>query len=122
MDLEVEKADLWGAGVAILGEFVATDAVRFSLGELDVSDKVGIRYFFSLGMVCLETKNMVLVLSMCLDGIWDLPPPCAKQKNSFAVEISQVAFSGPDRRVWREYLAPVVVLITAAAVATAVRG
>ena len=55
---------------------------------------------------------------MRLDGRRDLPPPCAKQKNSFAVEISQVALSGPDRRVWKEDLAPVEVFINVAAVAT----
>ena len=65
---------------------------------------------------------MVLVLLMCLDGRLDLPPPCAKRENSFAVKISQVAFSGPDRRVWREGLAPVDVLSTAAAVSTVGRG
>ena len=73
-------------------------------------------------MVCLDTKKMVLVPPMSLEGIWDPPPPCAKRKNSFAVEIYQIAFSGTDRRVWREDLAPVVVLITAAAVATVGRG
>ena len=40
----------------------------------------------------------------------------------FVVDISHVALSGPDRRVWREDLAPLDVLITAAAVATAGRG
>ena len=25
VDLEIEKADCWGAGVAVVGEFVATD-------------------------------------------------------------------------------------------------
>ena len=69
------------------------------------------------GIVCLETKNMVLVPLIHLDGRRDLPPPCAKRKNSFAVEISQVALSGPEWRVWREDLALVDVLMTAAAVA-----
>ena len=59
---------------------------------------------------------------MRLDGRRYLPPPCAKQKNSFDVDISQVAFSGTDKRVWREDFAPVVVLINATAVATARRG
>ena len=59
---------------------------------------------------------MVLVALMRLDGSRDLPPPCAKQGNSFAVKISQVSLSGPDRRVWREDLAPVDVLMTAAVV------
>ena len=73
-------------------------------------------------MVVLETKNMVLVPSMCLEGRRDLPPPCAKRKILFAVEISQVAFSGTDQRIWREDLDPVVVLITEADVETAGRG
>ena len=38
------------------------------------------------------------------------------------VEIYQVAFSGPDRRVWREDLAPIMVSITAEAVETMGRG
>ena len=50
VDLDVEDADCWGAGIAVVGEFVATyceaDAVCFSLGELDVTDKVGIFIFF----------------------------------------------------------------------------
>ena len=93
-----------------------------SLGEIDVADKFSTGYFLSLGMVCLETKNMVLVPSMCLEGRQDLPPLCAKRKNSFAVEISQVDFLGPDRRVWREDLAPVMVSITTAEVETTGRG
>ena len=61
---------------------------------------------------------MVLVPLMLLDGRRDLPPSCAMQKNSFAVDISQVAFSWTDRRVWREDLTPVDVLITAIVAAT----
>ena len=72
--------------------------------------------------MCLETKNMVLVPLMRLDERSALPPPCAKRKNLFAVDISQVTLLGPDRRVWREYLAPVDVFIAAAAMATAGRG
>ena len=67
-------------------------------------------------MVCLETKKMVLIPVMRLYGRRDLPPPCAKRENSFAVKISQVDLSGPDRRVWREDLAPVDVLMTVVAV------
>ena len=78
--------------------------------------------FLFVGMVCLDTKKMVLVPLICLYGRRDLPPPCAKRKKLFAVKISQVALSGPDQRVCREYLAPVDVLITAATVATAGRG
>ena len=79
--------------------------MHFSLGELDVADKVGIGYLFCLwGWCVLEAKNMVLVPSMYLEGRRYLPPPCAKRKHSFALEISQVAFSGPDRefggRIW----------------------
>ena len=77
---------------------------------------------FSLGMVCFETKKMVSVPSMCLGWRWYLPPHCDKRKNSFAVEISQLYFSVPDRRFWREDLAPVMMSITVAAVAMAGRG
>ena len=43
----------------------------------------------------------------------------ALRENSFAVEISQVALSGPERKVWREDLVPVDMLMTAATVAIA---
>ena len=72
--------------------------------------------------MCLEKKKLVLVPLLSLYGKRDLPPPCAKQENSFAVDIYQVALSGPDQRVWREDLDPVDVLITAAVVATIGRG
>ena len=53
VDLEVQEADFWGAGVAVEGEFVAVDcqtnAVHFSFGELDVADKVVIGHFFTFG-------------------------------------------------------------------------
>ena len=62
---------------------------------------------------------MVLVQLMRLGGRRDLLSPCAKRKNSFALEISQVDLSGTDRRVQREDLAPVDVLMTASAVAKA---
>ena len=65
---------------------------------------------------------MVLFPPMRLEGRRDVPPPCDKRKNLFAVDISQVALSGPDQRVCREYLVPVMVSITASAVATAGRG
>ena len=84
--------------------------------------KLAYVFFLFESIVCLETKKMVLVPLMCLDGRRDLTPPCAKQKNSFAVEISQVALSRTEQRVWREDLAPLDVLITTAAVATAGRG
>ena len=62
---------------------------------------------------------MVLVLSICVEGRRDLPPPCVKRKNSLAVEIYQVAFLGSDWRFWREDLALVMVFINAAEVETA---
>ena len=124
--LEVKKADFLGAGVVFVGEFIATNCqanmMRFRLGELDVADKVGIDYFFVFGDGVSGDKNMVLFQSMFLDGIRDLPQPCAKQKNSFAVEISLVAFSGQDQRVLREDLSPVVVLITVEVVEMSGRG
>ena len=75
--------------------------------------------FLFEGIVFLETKKIVLFPLMSLGGRRDFPPPCAKQKNSFAVEISQVALSGLERIVLREILAPVDVLMTAAAVVMA---
>ena len=66
---------------------------------------------------CLEKKNNVLMPSTCLEGRQDLPLPCARRKYLLAVEISQVAFSGPEWRVRREDLAPVLVSITAELVA-----
>ena len=65
---------------------------------------------------------MALVPLMRLDGRRDLPPPCAKRKKLFAVDIYQVALSGPDQRVWSEDLAPVYVLINEAAVEMTGRG
>ena len=41
--------------------------------------------FLFEGIVCLETKNMVSVPLMRLDGRRDLPPPCAKREIFFAV-------------------------------------
>ena len=72
--------------------------------------------FLFEGIVCLETNNMVLVPLMRLGGRSGLPPSCAKRKNSFAVDISQVALSGPERGVWREDLASVEMLMTVAVV------
>ena len=73
-------------------------------------------------MACLETKKILLVPSTSLEGRQDLHPPCARRKNLLAVEISQVTFSGPERRVWKEDLAPVFMSITAAEVATMGQG
>ena len=68
--------------------------MRFSLAELDVTEKVGICNFLFEGIVYLEIKKMVLVPLLRLDGSRDLTPLCAKQKKSFAVEIYQVACRG----------------------------
>ena len=68
-------------------------------------------------MACLETKEIVLVPSTRLYGRGDLPQPCDRRKKMLVVEISQVDFSGPERRVFREDFAPVLVSITASAVA-----
>ena len=54
---------------------------------------------------------MVSAPSKRLDGIRDLPPPCSRQKHLLVVEIYQLAFSGPDQRVWIEDLSPVVLSI-----------
>ena len=62
--------------------------MHFSLGQVDVADKVGIDFFLPLGMACLETKNIVSVPSTRLERRQDLPPPCDKQKKLLAVEIS----------------------------------
>ena len=69
------------------------------LESLISQKKLAYVIFLFEGVVCLETKNMVVVLLMCLDGRRDLSPPCAKRKNSFNVEISQVDLSGPEQRV-----------------------
>ena len=42
--------------------------MRFSLEQLDVADKVGIGFFLPLGMLYLETNNLVLVPSTRLEG------------------------------------------------------
>ena len=91
----------------------------FSLGELDVTEKIGICNFLFEGILCLETNNMVLVPLMRLVVRRDLPPPCAKRKKSFAVEISHVALLGTEQRVWSYDLAPVGVLMTAPVVSMA---
>ena len=50
VDLEVEEADCLGDGVAVVGEFFATnceaDKVSLSLGEIYVTDKFGRCNFF----------------------------------------------------------------------------
>ena len=61
VDLEVEKADCWGDGVAVVGEFIAANfqanAVRLSLGDLYVAEKVGIGCFFVFGDVVFGDKE-----------------------------------------------------------------
>ena len=76
----------------------------FSLGDLDVTDKVGICIFFFEGIVCLETKKMVLVPLMRLDGRRDLPPPCAKRKNRLLLRFPKLLCWGRSGefggRIW----------------------
>ena len=126
VDFEVQEADCWGTGVVVVGQFVAAEyqvnAVCLSFGGIDVEDKVGIGYFLPLGVECLETKKMVLAPSTSLEGRRDLSQPYSRQKTLLVVEISQVAFSGPEQKVWREDLVPVMVSIPAAALVTTGRG
>ena len=55
----------WGAGVAVVGKFVASDrqanTMCFSLGQLDVADEVGVGNFFTLADGLFLEKNIVLV-------------------------------------------------------------
>ena len=53
--------------------------MRFSLGKLDVSDKVGIGYFLIFGDVLFGDKNIVLVPSTHLKGRRDSLPHYAKR-------------------------------------------
>ena len=94
----------------------------FGLGQIDVADEVGVGNFFTYGDGLLETKEIVLVFLTRLEGRRDLSPPCDRPKKSLVVEIYQVTFSGPERRVWREDLAPVLVSITAEEVEKMGRG
>ena len=96
--------------------------VNFSFGELDVADEVGIGYFLVFGGGVLRYKEDGIVTFNMFGGGQDLPPPCVRRKKSFVVEIYQVALLGPDQRVWREDLMPVMVLITALAVPATGRG
>ena len=78
MDLEVEKADCWGSGVAVVGEFVATycqaNAVCFSVGEIDVADKVGIGYFLVFGGGVSGDKEDGIGLVNVFGGKKGFPP------------------------------------------------
>ena len=96
--------------------------MRFSLGEIDVADKVGIVFCLFVGVVCLDTKKMALVPLMPLYGRRDLPPPCAKRENSFAVDIFQVALSGPNPPSKLYDPNRFLPMVTETAVATAGRG
>ena len=53
MDLEVQQAGFWVDGVAVVDKLVAADcqanAMCFGLGQLNVTDEVGARGFFTLG-------------------------------------------------------------------------
>ena len=50
--------------------------------------------FLFVGMVFLETKKIVLVPLMRLDGRHDLPPPCAKQKICLLSRFPKLIFQG----------------------------
>ena len=88
------------------------------LETLKSQTKLAYVIFLFGDIVCLETKNMMSVPLMRLDGRGD-SAILRLSGNVFAVEISQVALSGTERRIWREDLAPVDVLMTATAVAMA---
>ena len=94
-------------------------SVLYSLMSQTNLEKV---VFFTFGDGLFGDKTIVLVPSNVLEGRWYLPPPCDRQKKFLAVEISKVTFSGPERRVWKEDLAPVFMSITAAEVATMGQG
>ena len=68
--------------------------MRFSLGELDVADKVGIGCFLSLGMVYLETKKIVLVPSLSRNT------PFPKKKITYANFVCDIKlFKNESHRV-----------------------
>ena len=101
VDLEVENADCWEAGVAIVGEFVAADcqanAVRLSFGDLDIADKVGIGDFFVFGDGVFGDREDGIVPFNTFGGVTGFTSTLCQVEKSFVVDISQVAFSGPDR-------------------------
>ena len=90
--------------------------MSFIFGELDVADEVGIGYFFVFWDGVFGDKEDGIGPFNTFGGWRYLPPPCVRQKDYFVVKISKVDFSGPDRRVWREDLAPVMVSIATEAV------
>ena len=96
--------------------------MRFSLGNLDVAEKVGIGYFFTFGDGVFGDKQYGIGPFNVFGGDTGFTSTLCQAEKLLAVEISQGAFSGLDRKVWGEDLAPVMVLITAAAMVTMGRG
>ena len=68
-------------------------------------------------MACLETKKYCVGAFNSFVEETGFPSTLCQAEKLLAVEIPQVAFLGPERRVWRENLAPILVSITASAVA-----
>ena len=67
-------------------------------------------------MACLETKKYCVGAFNSFVEETGFPSTLCQAEKLLAVEIPQVAFLGPERRVWRENLAPLLVSITVAAV------
>ena len=80
MDIKVEKSDCWVSRIAVVGEFVATDcqenAVRFSLWELDVVDKVGIGFFVFGGGVFGDKEDGISPINVFGGEIGFTPTLC----------------------------------------------
>ena len=68
--------------------------MSFSLRELDVAEKLAYVFFLFEGILCLETKNMVLVPLIGLDERRDLLPPCANRKNSLLLRFPKLLCRG----------------------------
>ena len=106
----------------MVSEFVAADcqdnAMHFSLGQVDIIEKFGIGYFFTFGDGVFGDREDGIGPFNVFRGNIGFASTLFQAGNSLEVDISQVAFSGPDRRVRRDYLAHVMVSITAAVVST----
>ena len=114
-----------GAGVAVVGNFIASDcqanAMCFILGHIDVADEVGVG-IFNFGNGLFGYKKYYVDAFNAFGGETVFTSTPFQAENLLPVEISQVVFLGPERIVWKEDLAPALVLITAEAVATMGRG
>ena len=94
----------------------------FSLGKLDVADEVGVGYFFTFGDGLFGDKKYCVGAFNSLGRETGFTSTLCQAEKNLAVESSQVTFSWQEKRVWRDDLAPVLGLITAAAVAMTGRG